>query len=69
MMGDDELLNKAVELEKNLFNLKIQLATGQLNNTSLLRQTRKDMARVLTVIRERNLKRALATEAQPEGKK
>lgn len=57
MMADDELLNKAEELRKSLFNLKIQKATGQLNNTALLRQTRKDLARVLTVIRERNLKR------------
>jgi len=56
MMADDELLSQAEELKKNLFNLKIQMATGQLNNTSLLRQARKDLARALTVIREKNLK-------------
>ncbi len=55
-MGEDEILGKAEDLKKNLFNLKIQAATGQLNNTALLRQTKKDLARVLTVIRERNLK-------------
>ncbi len=55
-MAEDEILAKAEELKKNLFNLKIQAATGQLDNTALLRQTRKDLARVLTVIRERNLK-------------
>ena len=39
-----------------MLNLNIQKATGQLNNTSLLLKTRKDLARVLSVIRERNLK-------------
>jgi large subunit ribosomal protein L29 len=55
-MGEDEVLAKAEELKKSLFNLKIQKATGQLNNTALLGKTRKDLARVLSVIRERNLK-------------
>ncbi len=56
MMGESEVLAKAEELKKNLFNLKIQAATGQLDNTALLKQTKRDLARVLTVIRERNLK-------------
>jgi len=56
MMADDELLNKAQELKKELFNLKIQMATGQLNNTALLNRTRKDLARIMTVIREKKLK-------------
>ena len=56
MMGDDELAAKETELRKTLFNLGIQKATGQLNNTSLLRKSKNDLARVLTVIRERNLK-------------
>jgi len=56
MMGDEELSVKEQELRKSLLNLNIQKATGQLNNTSLLLKTRKDLARVLSVIRERNLK-------------
>jgi large subunit ribosomal protein L29 len=56
MMAEDELRAKEQELRKTLFNLGIQKATGQLNNTSLLRKTRKDLARVLSVIREKNLK-------------
>ena len=56
MMGDDELAAKETELRKSLFNLGIQKATGQLTNTSLVGRTKKDLARVLTVIRERNLK-------------
>ena len=56
MMGDDELLNKANEIRKTLFNLQVQLATGQLNNTSLIRKNKRDLARILTVMRERNLK-------------
>jgi len=56
MMGEDELLAKEQELRKTLFNLGIQKATGQLNNTSLVRKARKDLARVLSVLREKNLK-------------
>jgi len=55
-MGDEELLAKKDELRRTLFNLGVQKATGQLTNTSLVRQTRKDLARVLTVLKERNLK-------------
>jgi len=55
-MSDEELLAKEEELRKTLFNLRIQKATGQLTNTALIRQTKRDLARVLTVIRERNLK-------------
>jgi large subunit ribosomal protein L29 len=55
-MGDEELLSKKEELRKTLFNLGVQKATGQLTNTSMIRQTRRDLARVLTVIKERSLK-------------
>lgn len=56
MISDEELLAKAEEMKKALLNLKIQKATGQLNNTALLGQTRRDLARVLSVIKERKLK-------------
>jgi len=56
LMSDEELRAKEEELRKTLFNLRIQKATGQLTNTALIKQTRRDLARVLTVIRERELK-------------
>ncbi len=49
----EELETKSQELNKELFNLKFQLATGQLENSARLPQTRKEIARVLTVIREK----------------
>jgi len=47
-----ELLREAKE---ELFNLRLQNATGQLDNTARLRAVRKDIARVYTVMREREL--------------
>lgn len=49
----EELESKSQELNKELFNLKFQLATGQLENSARLPQTRKDIARVMTVLREK----------------
>jgi large subunit ribosomal protein L29 len=48
----EELLREAKE---ELFNLRFQNATGQLDNTARLRAVRKDIARVYTVMREREL--------------
>ena len=56
MMGEDELAAKEQELRKTLFNIGIQKATGQLNNTALVKKTKKELARVLSVIRENQLK-------------
>lgn len=52
-MSVEELLNREEELRRTLFNLKIQKATGQLTNTALIRLTKRDLARVLTVLKER----------------
>ena len=52
---DDELLAKEEELERAAFNLKIQHATGQLDATSRLQITRRNLARVKTIVRERGL--------------
>ncbi|MEZ4484854.1 MAG: 50S ribosomal protein L29 [Syntrophotaleaceae bacterium] len=49
----EDLESKSQELNKELFNLKFQLATGQLENSARLPQTRKDIARVMTVLREK----------------
>ena len=48
----EELKERVGELNQELFNLKIQKATGQLGNTAILGKTKKDLARVKTVLRE-----------------
>lgn len=50
-----ELVKKIDELKTELFNLRFQLATGQLENTARIRQVKKDIARMKTVIREQEL--------------
>ncbi|WP_302176354.1 50S ribosomal protein L29 [Limosilactobacillus ingluviei] len=51
----EQLLNREKELKEQLFNLRFQLATGQLENTASLKQVRKDIARVKTVLRQQEL--------------
>lgn len=51
-----ELNDRERELKTELFNLRFQLATGQLDNTQRINQCKKDIARVKTLIRERELK-------------
>ena len=46
----DKLLDREKELKEQLFNLRFQLATGQLENTASLKQVRKDIARVKTCL-------------------
>ena len=50
-----ELLEKLAELKEELFNLRFQLATNQLDNTSRLAEVRREIARINTVIREREI--------------
>ena len=49
----DELVQRESELKRKLFNLRFQRASGELDNTAELKKTRRDIARVMTVIRER----------------
>ena len=51
----DDLAAKLAEAKEELFNLRFQNATGQLDNTARLRAVRKDIARIYTVMREREL--------------
>ena len=48
----EELKEKEMTLSQELFNLRFQKATGQLGNTAMLVKTRRDLARIKTVIRE-----------------
>lgn len=56
-MRDDELKIKLQDLKKELFNLRFQHAIGQLSNPLQLQTVKKDIARVKTVLRERELKK------------
>lgn len=56
-MTDQELNTQLTELKTELFNLRFQLATGQLDNPMRIKAVRKDIARVKTIIRERELKK------------
>ena len=57
-LSTQELAAKEKELKEELFNLRFQLATGQLTNPQRVRECKKDVARVKTLIRERELKAA-----------
>ncbi len=52
-LSEDELKQKARELNEEVFNLRFQLSTGMAKNPSRLGQVRKDLARAYTVLRER----------------
>ena len=54
-VGDSELLDQLAEAKEELFNLRFQGATGQLENHGRLRAVRKDIARIYTEMREREL--------------
>ncbi len=55
-MTNDELQTKLEALKEELFNLRFRHATGQLENPNVLHQVKKDIARVKTVLREREIK-------------
>ena len=47
-----EMLDKEKQLKEELFNLRFQLATGQLENTARIKEVRQSIARIKTVLRE-----------------
>ena len=55
-MSDDELETKFAEAKEELFNLRFQFVIGQLDNPMRIKVMRKEVARILTVIREREIK-------------
>ena len=54
-LSDEELQDKLKELKEELFNLRFQLATGQLENRMRIKEVRRGIARVKTILRERAL--------------
>ena len=65
-LSSDELVDRLAESRRELFNLRFQLATGQLDNTARMGQVRKEIARYLTVLRDREITEAEAL-AKSEG--
>ena len=54
-LPDDELLARVDAAKEELFNLRFQLATGQLDNPTRIREVRHEVARIATVLREREI--------------
>jgi large subunit ribosomal protein L29 len=69
-LPDEELLAQIDASKEELFNLRFQLATGQLDNPSRLKEVRHQVARIATVLRERELELELddlaAAEEEPD---
>jgi large subunit ribosomal protein L29 len=55
LLSEGELFEKEKELNEELFNLRFQHATGQLENVTRVPQVKKDLARVKTILREKDL--------------
>ena len=66
-MDDDRLVDELRKAKEELFNLRFQSATGQLDNHGRLRAVRKDIARIYTEMREREL--GIAAPAQADSSK
>lgn len=55
-LSSQELEQRVKNLKEELFNLRFQMATGQLENNMRIRQVKRDIARVKTILRERELR-------------
>ena len=61
-LSDEDLVAKLREAKAELFNLRVQGATGQLDNHRRLQVVRKDIARIYTIMRERELGLSIAPD-------
>jgi large subunit ribosomal protein L29 len=67
-LSDDDLVLRLREAKAELFNLRVQAATGQLDNHGRLKVIRKDIARIYTIMRERELGLSSAPdEVEPQA--
>jgi len=55
-LTNEELIQRVQEWKRKLLNLRFQLATGQLTNTAEIKKTKRDIARALTILRERGVR-------------
>ena len=62
-LGDTDLLERLSDAKEELFNLRFQLVTGQLENHARVREVKKEVARLLTEMRVREIDAAEALEA------
>ena len=65
-LGDTDLLERLSDAKEELFNLRFQLVTGQLENHSRLGQVKKEVARLLTELRAREIEAAESVAAVEE---
>lgn len=63
-LNDDALVTRLAEAKEELFNLRFQHATGELDNTARLGQVRRDVARIETILRQREIAAAEALASQ-----
>jgi large subunit ribosomal protein L29 len=66
-LTNEELVLRLKEAKEELFNLRFQMATGQLDNNRRLRTVRTDIARIYTIMRERELGLSVAPDGEEEG--
>ena len=66
-LTDDELVLRLREAKEELFNLRFQMATGQLDNNRRLRTVKQEIARVYTVMRERELGLSVSPDEATSG--
>jgi large subunit ribosomal protein L29 len=66
-LTDEELNARVRESKEELFNLRFQMATGQMDNNRRLRLVRHEIARIYTVMRERELGLSVSPDEVPSG--
>jgi large subunit ribosomal protein L29 len=66
-MDDDELVTRLTEAKQELFNLRFQHVTGQLDNYARLGEVRRSVARINTILRQREIEAAEAQEGASRG--
>jgi len=62
-MADEELIERLESDKEELFNLRFQLATGQIDNPMRIKQVRHEIAQILTIVREREIEKEAAAFA------
>ena len=65
----EELITKVGDLKRELFNLRFQLATGQLDNTGRIKEVKKSIARAKTVLQERNCVKVKPSKVMAVGRR
>ncbi len=68
-LDDSDLVTRLDEARQELFNLRFQLVTGQLDNSARMGTVRREIARISTILREREIEAAEALEASQAASK